>query len=154
MEQRLLNDNDAYNLWVDFGQKMGLESLKNSYGSYWPRKPLEGELVYEWSGGGVIGWSAIRRDVLEPVFWIVVGIFPNEQGKGYSPEIFWSTIKIGFEAFRDVQWCWSAISKKNKKPFSYTRRDTEWIYVGEMVAPEPGYTIFGFRRDQIRSVRP
>ena len=146
MKSRLLNEENAYLLWVTFAAKVGINQLRASYGEYWPRQSLEGEKVYEWSNDELIGWSAIRKDPLEPVFWINVGIFPDQRGKGYSKEIFWSTIDEGFRVFKDAEWCWSAISRKNKKPFSYTKRDTEWVRVGEMVVPEPGYTIFGFKR--------
>jgi hypothetical protein len=147
LQNRLLTDEKAHLLWIVFAAKVGIKALRESYGVYWPRKPLEGEIAYEWRNDDqLIGWSAIRRDVLEPVFWINIGVFPNEQGKGYSSKIFWATIKIGFETFEDVEWCFSAISRKNSKPFSYTKRDTEWVYVGETVIPEPGYTVFGLSR--------
>lgn len=151
MKSRLLNAEEAYCVWVAFGMATGIKDLHESYGNYWPRYPLDGEQVYEWSNDELIGWSAIRKDPLEPVFWIVVGIFPDQRDKGYSKPIFWETIKMGFEVFKDAEWCWSAISKRNKKPFSYTKRETEWVYVGETVIPEPGYTIFGIRKGQAQS---
>lgn len=153
LKKRLLNNEEAYSLWQEFGEAVGLSQLKDSYGEYWPRKPLPQELVFEWfdEDEQIIGWSAIRPDPLEPVFWIVVGIFPDQRNKGYSKEIFWSTIDEGFRIFKDVEWCWSAISKKNKKPFSYTKRETQWSYVGEMIQPPPGYTLFGIRRGQTQS---
>lgn len=146
LENRLLTRDEAYSLWVRFGAAIGQEELKRSYGEYWPRRSLAEELVWEWTEfKELVGWSAVRRDPLEPLFWVMIGIFPDQSGNGYGKAIFHETIQKGFEIF-PADWCFSAVSKKRGKVFPYMKEGSEWIKVGEMNIPEPGYLIFGLKR--------
>ena len=146
LESKLLNKEETYDLWVYFGNDIGSNELKRSYGEYWPRQPLADELVWEWEDfKELVGWSAVRPDPLEPVFWVMIGIFPNHGGNGYATKIFYQTIKNGFELF-PACWCFSAVSKKCGKIFPYMKEGSEWVKAGEMNVPDPGYDIFGIKR--------
>lgn len=150
LASRLLSRDDAYFVWVRFGAAIGSEELKRSYGEYWPRRPLADELVWEWANfKEVVGWSAVRKDPLEPVFWAMIGIFPNKKSRGYAKVIFRETIRKGFNFF-PADWCFAAVSKKCGKVFPYMKEGSGWIRAGEMNVPEPGYLIFGWKRNKLQ----
>ncbi len=150
----LLNPDDIFNLWSIFGEAIGMDKLHQFYGNYWPRKPLSGEMVWKWTKGNkTIGWSAIRQDILDPIIFLMVGIFPEHQYLGNSKIIIRWTVEEGFNIFSDCSWLFVAVSKKNKDHLETRMRyqakhPTKWIIAGEMNVPEPGYVIFGIERDR------
>jgi hypothetical protein len=147
---KLLSRDDAYSLWVRFGDAIGSDELKRSYGEYWPRRQLADELVWEWADfKELVGWSAARKDPLEPVFWAIIGIFPDKKGNGYAKRIFRETIDMGFNLF-PTDWCFAAVSKKCGKVFPYMKEGSGWVKVGEMNVPEPGYLIFGLEKSNFQ----
>ena len=153
LRSNLLNSVDAYQLWVKFGLAIGIETLRKIYGQYWPRKTLPEELVWEWyDGKKLIGWTALRHDLLEPIIWVIIGVFPEHQNSEYSRQIFDKTVEKGFLIYPDVKWVFVCISKKNKKYYCYMKGNTSrWEKVGEMDIPEPGYTLFGMEKDVFMS---
>ena len=149
LEHRLLNDGEAYNLWHKFASEIGIKTLKEVYGEYWPRKPVLGEFVYQWlyRGKELIAWTSIREDQLEPVFWALLGVFPKYQNKGFARKVFDLTIEKGFDLFPRTEWVFVEISKKNPRFFEYMKRQNcRWIQVGDISIPDPGYEIFGLKR--------
>jgi len=147
-----VSDN-AFKLWGNFGLEIGMDKLHAFYGSYWPRAPLRGEIVFEHYDQELVGWSALRRDILDPVIWMMVGIFPEYQNQGYNKEIIKWTVKTGFQMFPDCSWLMVAVSKANKEHletrFAYQAKyKTKWIVAGEIFAPPPGYVIFGISREK------
>jgi hypothetical protein len=145
---------DPFKLWESFGEAIGIDKLHNFYGEYWPRSPLSGEFVWEWTdNGNRVGWSSVRRDILDPVIWMMVGIWPRFQNQGYNKEIIKWTVREGFIKFIDAQWLFVAVSKKNvehlETRFKYQAKyKTKWIVAGEMFEPPPGYVIFGISKER------
>lgn len=150
----LLDREEVFDLWCKFGDAIGIDLLHDIYGPYWPRKPVHGELVFRWfNDKKLIGWAAIRHDVLEPIMWVALGIFPQYQNDGYSTKIFDKTIKMGFEMWPDLQWVFAAVSKNNLRYYCYMKdQEDKWELAGEINIPEPGYTIFGLKKSKFREV--
>lgn len=145
IEGRQLNRSAAFSLWKTFAEAIGLSKLREAMGSYWPREPVAGEAVFQWEDEeGLIGWTSVRKDPIEPVFWLNTGVFPDRAGRGYSVMISRRAIQHGFEIFPDTRWCFGAVSLKAKAPSTWHR---EWVYVGEILIPEPGYRIKGIDRE-------
>ena len=153
---KLLFDTDEITkLWARFGEAIGSEVLRDSYGDYWPRRPIRGEMVFSWCEGHkideIIGWSAIRKDPVDPAIWVIVGIFPGHQNQKYVTDIFNQTIDKGFQVFHDVQWAFVAVSKKNPRFIEHhdrlSKETCRWGKVGEINIPEPGYVIFGRKKN-------
>ncbi len=149
LRSRLLNNEEAYCLWVAFGIEIGIITLREIYGPYWPRKPLPGEVVYEWrKGDDLVAWTSIREDLLEPVLHALLGVFPKHQNTGHARMIFDLAIGEGFRLFPNSEWVFVDISKKNPRFFDYMKRQNcRWKQVGELLVPEPGYTIFGLEKE-------
>lgn len=145
---------NPFGLWTCFGEAIGIDKLHDFYGEYWPRPPLPREVVWEWTDNGKrIGWSSVRPDILDPLVWMMVGIFPSYQNQGYNKEIIKWTVREGFNKFIDAQWLFVAVSKRNvehlETRFAYQAKyKTKWIVAGEMFEPPPGYVIFGISRER------
>jgi hypothetical protein len=145
---------DPLRLWTSFGEAIGIDKLHDFYGEYWPRVPLPREFVWEWvEDGKTVGWSAIRKDILDSIVWMMVGIFPSYQNQGYNKEIIKWTVRECFIKFIDAQWLFVAVSKANVEHlatrFAYQAKyKTKWIVAGEMFEPPPGWVIFGISRER------
>jgi hypothetical protein len=150
LESKLLTPGDAFVMWKRFCDAISIEKAKACYGAYWPRTPEVNEIVWKWmDGDNWIGWSAIRKDILESVVWLIFGIMPEYQGNSYSKEIFRFTIKQAFTLFGNTEWVFAAISKRNPNYLnSHLKQmvDSKWVIAGEMDKPEP-YIIFGLERN-------
>ncbi len=161
LESKLLLDSgEIFKLWSSFGEAIGLDKLRAFYSDYWPRRPLEGEIVWKWvfscpelMEDNLVGWSSVRADVLDPIVWMNVGIFPKYQYIGNSKTIIRATVEQGFNTFPDCSWLFVAVSKANVDHLQTRMRyqakhPTKWVMAGEMNVPKPGYVIFGIERNR------
>lgn len=159
--KKITDKYQIFNLWMDFGEAIGIQKLKDLYGEYWPRYPLDGEIVWAWyricehlliEDETLIGWSSVRKDILDPVIWMNVGIFPSYQHLGISKIIIRTTVEMGFNAFPECEWLFVAVSRANidhlQTRLRYqSKHKTKWVIAGEMFYPLPGYIIFGIRKE-------
>lgn len=140
-------------LWEDFGKIIGLESLHNLYGDYWPRDPIPGEIVFVWHDENrYIGWMAIRPDPVEQIMWIIAGILPQYQDQDYHKIMFIKTITEGWEIYSHIKWVCMSISHHNTRFIKYLDNLTKevcWFRrVGGMDIPPPGYIVFALEKEK------
>lgn len=151
MEAERLNSDQVYQCWVAFGNHIGVDKLKKLYGGNWPRHPVEGESAFLFrEDGEKIGWVSIRPDPVEPIAWLVMGIWPEFQKKNYAHEITrWAMKKVFSETTMD--YILIAISRNNKEYFEKIKervmgRNSKMKYAGYLDVPFPGYDYFAIER--------
>lgn len=75
----------AVQLWKDYAEAVGQDTLHAAYGSHWPRFPVHGERIYEFciptcgTIGERVGWASLIYEPTERVTWHSHGIFPAYQ---------------------------------------------------------------------------
>lgn len=145
---------EAFKMWEDFCEDLGFEHIRQTYGRYWPRKPVEGERVWAvYNGDERVGWCSLRLDPVDPFTWFVEGIFSQSRGHGYSKEIMlWA-----LQTSKDIWGVDTMLYEISNHALLYTyiqyhvkrlfeQRIPGEFAVGYISEPSPGYTLFGIRR--------
>ncbi len=155
LEFKELSSFEAYELWTDFCQDIGLEHARQTYGAYWPRNMAENERVWKVQGknSNRVGWVSLRPDPIDPMVWQASGVFSPYRGNGYSKEILQWSSKVS----EDIWGVKVMLFEISNHPllFTYHEYHRQRIFnkkiPGEFVAgfisvPSPGYTIYGIQR--------
>ncbi len=143
MEYRELTHSEAFKLWQQFGEEIGNEELRQCYGSYWPRQPVQGERVWEVFDFQRVGWLSLRPDPVDPVIWFVVGILPQYQRAGASKEIFRWAARKAFEEWPKAEAMIFAVNKKNEQYLKVQEKTINKVKMGELLFPSGSYVLFG-----------
>lgn len=130
-------------LWTAFGDAIGQEQLRAAYGSYWPREAVYGERVWRFTEFGQdVAWSAARRDPVEPLSWIMLGVWPAFQRRGYADIIRAWTAGTAFAWWPEVDAVGVAILHSNPTHLARWASKDGWRFVGALEYPAPGHSIF------------
>jgi len=145
---------EAYSIWQDFADDIGLEHMRQTYGRYWPRHPVENESVYKALNekNERVGWVAIRPDPVDPIVWQCSGVFEKFRGNSFSKTILqWSALK-SHELWNVEAMLFEISNHVLLQPYIqyHIKRIFEKRIPGEYAAgfintPDPGYTIFGIK---------
>jgi hypothetical protein len=156
LEFRQLVPLEITELWQAFVNDIGLEHARQTYGKYWPRPRAWFEKVWAVSNSDNerVGWVSIRPDGVDPFVWQASGIFSQHRGHGYSKEILRWSSDMSKEMGFDVM-LFEISNHVLLQPYIqyHIKRIFEKKIPGEFVAgfintPEPGYTIFGIKRNE------
>ena len=154
LEFKQLTPFEITRLWQDFVDDIGLNHARETYGAYWPRERAIGEKVWAvYNEDERIGWVAIRPDGVDPFMWQCSGIFSPFRGNGYSKEILLWSSDMSKESGFDVM-LFEISNHVLLQPYIqyHIKRIFDKKIPGEFVAgfisyPEPGYTLFGIKRE-------
>jgi hypothetical protein len=130
-------------LWRSFGDAIGQAKLREAYGSYWPRHPVAGELVWRFTEfGHEVAWSAARRDPVEPIAWLMLGVWPAFQRYGWADAIRAWTAAAAFANWPAIDAVGVAILHSNPTHLARWASKDDWRFVGALEYPRPGESIF------------
>ena len=130
--------------WEGFGKAIGIETLKKTYGDYWPRSPVYGERVCAvWNENEIIGWISLRSDPVEPIVWMALGVWPKYSKTGNAKAMFKWSIGRAFYLYPDAEAMFWAVSNNNPDLVNYNKGKAS--IVGGIHFPEPGFTYFAIK---------
>lgn len=157
MKARKLTAQQFVPLIKSFCEAHGMEQIKASYGWDAPSTTMfKGETVwafyYDEPGCdpqlAPVGWGSMHfntRDAEEGDATLIVGVFPNCQGRGYRTKILdWMSArakKLGATTASMI------VYKANEKHYKRVMREchtegSPWLYAGDVWLPAPGYGMF------------
>src|SRR4030042_5251873 len=116
MKSRKISQTQAAALWHKFGEAIGFDMLRTNYGGNWPRSPVAGESVFTFGNdqGERVGWASLRLDPVEPIVWLVMGIWPEFQKQNHAHEITRWAMKKVFSG-TEANYIIIAISRDNRE---------------------------------------
>jgi hypothetical protein len=149
MESKELTNKQAYRLWLEFSNAIGITKIRAAYGNHWVRHPALGERIWSFTDKqNIIGWCALRPDP-DPIVWHVSGVFPKFQFNGYITEIFNWSIKKSFELWPTAEAMFFSAVKGTTFCEWLMSNGREKRKIGEINYPKPGYIVFAVEKNFI-----
>jgi hypothetical protein len=138
-----LNEEATYRCWCAFGEAIGLADLRTAYGPHWPRRPVASEKAWRFMDlGKPAAWSAARRDPVEPLAMLMLGVWPEFRSRGYADKIRDWTARAAFSKWPDIDAVGVAILHSNPSHLARWASKDGWRFVGALDYPAPGESFF------------
>ena len=151
LKARKLTAQQQLRMLTQFCEAHGAEQIEQSYG--WeggaPRTLAKNERSWTFHvGADIVGWGSVilnTQDGSDDEATLLVGVFPDQQKKGYRTQILdWLCAE---SARLGADWATMIVRKSNEVHYNRTMREAHdegnpWTYAGDVWAPAPGYGYF------------
>lgn len=159
MVEEVVGAESIAELWRAFGEAITPARLRLSYGAYWPRQPVAVERVWTFRAAPalniVAAWGALRPDPVDPIAWLMLGVWPAHQGKGWADYLRQWLVQTAAAEFR-VEYVGVEILRNNAEHLDrwLHRTPPGWRRIGEIEIPPPGGVFFACSVDRLTASEP